>query len=131
MRIIAYYNLLDANVIRRVVGPLSVLSQRGKNTYYSHVGSPIGIESGNAQLIILPNWVWDGELPRIAGEYCYDLSDTELLSDEKVISLIEQCSYVMVPTKTLATLVKPYCPRILVQPSTVKGHQPWLRPHCS
>jgi hypothetical protein len=40
------------------------------------------------------------------------------------VNLIQQCQSVMVPTKTLATLVKPFCSHVVVEPSTV--HADWF-----
>lgn len=119
MRLIAYYHHLDANVMRRAIGPISVLSTRGQQTFYSHLTDPVQMASGNFQLVILPNWSWDGKLPEINGHYCYDLSDAALLQDEKALNVLRQCQSAMVPHATLAKLVKPFCPDVWVQPSLV------------
>jgi hypothetical protein len=124
MRLISYYRQIDPNLMRRVIGPLSVLSQRGHHASFSITMSPERIEVANYHIIILPNWAIDVSLPRAQGAYIYDLSDAALINDERVQFTLSQCQAVMVPTDTMATLVKPYCSRVGVVPSMV--HADWF-----
>jgi hypothetical protein len=124
MRLIAYYRQIDPSMMRRVAAPLSTLSQRGHHTHFSVILSPQQMETANYNVILLPNWAVEVSLPRAQGSYVYDLSDAALLSDSRVQFTLGQCQAVIVPTETMATLVKPYCSRVAVIPSMV--HSEWL-----
>lgn len=124
MRVVAYYSQLDVNVMRRIVGPFTTLTQRGHSFFFSHITHPDRIETGNYQLIFLPNWVYGGKLPKAQGEYVYDLTDARLLDNEDAVNVIKQCHHITVPTKTLAALAKPFCTSVHVLPSLI--HAEWF-----
>lgn len=121
MRIVAFYRTYDLNTLRRLIGPLSVLSQRGHQSFFQLVSDVREMQVANYHLIFLPNWAvpLHQHLPPAQGVYVYDLSDPDLLLKEEVVHTISQCQVVTVPAPGLVPIVKAFCPRVKVVPSLV------------
>ncbi len=121
MRVIAYYDAMTFPVVRRLIGPLSVLSQRGHQCFFQHISDLRQIDTAGYHLIFLPDaQVRLGtRLPDLQGLYVYDLSDPTLLKKDECVEVIRQCHAVTVPNETMAAIVKPFCGRVKVIPSLV------------
>lgn len=119
MRLTAYVQYLNPSTLRRIVAPFSTLASRGHQVHFTHTSDPYALETANYNLIFLPDWAWEGKLPKAQGEYVYDLSNAELLREQAVINIIQQCQHVTVPTSTIGKLVKPFCNHVVETPSLV------------
>jgi hypothetical protein len=111
-------------LVRRVIGPSSVLSQRGKVAHYGLIADPQQIEGAGLDIVLLPDWVTDQPLPPIPGHYVYDCSCHAVLEHPLTQRLMGVVSAVTVPTAELATLARAYNRRVRVVPSLV--HSDWL-----
>lgn len=124
MRIIAYYQLLTVPLMRRIVAPFSVLSQRGEQTVFNYLASVEQLKQAQYDLVLLPNYLSLEALPPIAGQYVYDLTDAALLTHDACVQTLSQCSGVLCATDAIAKRVKAFNPRVVVAPSST--HSEWL-----
>lgn len=124
MRVIAFYQRLDPYVVRRIVGPMSILAARGLATHYTAPGSLRAMETANYQALLLPNWRATGTLPVAQGQYIYDLSDPAVLEDPAGRNILAQCSGALCASHGLAQRASAYVRRTVVSPSLINSA--WL-----
>lgn len=123
MRLIAYYEAMSLSVVRRLIGPLSVLSQRGHQCFFQHISDLREMDTGNYHLIFLPDAQarLGTRLPDTNALYVYDLSDPNLLNKSECLEVLRQCHACMVPVEGMVAQVRPFCPRVKVIPSLVSS----------
>lgn len=131
MNILALYTQKTLSLLRRVLGPYSVLAQRGYRFAFQSVPT---FESGVSlaygyDLTVLPNWNLSEEEVDLLRDvsrrrlFCYDLSDPALLQKETVREALACCRVVSVPNQFLAKEVKAAISyahvRVVVLPSVI------------
>lgn len=124
MKVLALYVQRTLPIVRRVIAPFSVLTNRGHAFYAQQVASFTPGIALAYDAVVLSNWILDDQeialLHEMRGERSciYDLSDPALLQVEQVRTTLEACQLVTVPNTYLEREVRPYNTRVAVLPST-------------
>lgn len=129
MRVLALYVEQTLGMLRRVVFPFSVLSQRGYSFSFQQTFSFDPAIAYGHDMIVLPNWILtEQELPaylEAARErtFVYDLSDPNLLENEWVRQTLTGARLVTVPNEYLQKEVRALpgmaMTKVVVTPSVV------------
>lgn len=110
-------------LIRRVIAPFSVLTQRGYTFYFQEIPSFDPVISYGYDVTLLHQWVFDEEMlavfARVSREraFVYDLADAALLHIPEVQETLHLATLVTVANEYLLKEVRPFNSRTRVIPS--------------